>query len=78
MNRSQIHECRNWKQGRAVSFLGMYVSNFRYSESMYCRLQKESTNTLMVFKFSSDITCLINSAIVLGKNLKSLPGDLFT
>ncbi len=31
LNRSQIHECRNWWRGRAVSFLGVYVSNFRYS-----------------------------------------------
>jgi len=29
-NRSQIHECRNWEQGRAVSFLG-FVSNFQYN-----------------------------------------------
>jgi hypothetical protein len=28
--RSQIHECRNWEQERAVSFLGTFVSNFRY------------------------------------------------
>jgi hypothetical protein len=31
INRSQIHECRNWERGRAVSFLGIDVSNFRYS-----------------------------------------------
>jgi hypothetical protein len=29
--RSQLHECRNWERGRAVSFLGIFVSNFRYS-----------------------------------------------
>jgi hypothetical protein len=28
---SQIHECINWERGRAVSFLGIFVSNFRYS-----------------------------------------------
>jgi hypothetical protein len=28
MNRSQKHECRNWG---AVPFLGIFVSNFRYS-----------------------------------------------
>ncbi len=27
----RIHECGNWKRGRAVSFLGIFVSNFRYS-----------------------------------------------
>jgi hypothetical protein len=29
--RSQIHEFRNWERGRAVSFLGIFVSNFRFS-----------------------------------------------
>jgi hypothetical protein len=27
----QIHECRYWERGRAVSFLGIFVSIFRYS-----------------------------------------------
>ncbi len=31
INRSQIHEYRNWERGRAVSFLGIFVSNFRYN-----------------------------------------------
>ncbi len=31
INHSHIHECRNWERGRSVSFLGIYVSNFRYS-----------------------------------------------
>jgi hypothetical protein len=26
-----VHKCRNWEQGRAVSFLGIFFSNFRYS-----------------------------------------------
>jgi hypothetical protein len=26
-----VHECRNWKRGRAVSFLGIFVSNFPHS-----------------------------------------------
>jgi hypothetical protein len=29
--RSQIHDCRNWDRGRAVSFLGIFFCNFRYS-----------------------------------------------
>jgi hypothetical protein len=29
INRSYKHECRNWERGRAVSFLGIFVSNFR-------------------------------------------------
>jgi len=28
--RSQTHECGNWDCGLAVSFLGIFVSNFRY------------------------------------------------
>jgi hypothetical protein len=31
INRSQRHERRNWILGHAVSFLGKYVSNFRYN-----------------------------------------------
>ncbi len=31
LTRSQKHECGNWERGRAVSFLGILVSNFRYS-----------------------------------------------
>jgi hypothetical protein len=30
INRSQTHECGNWDWGRAVPFLGIFVSNFRY------------------------------------------------
>jgi hypothetical protein len=26
-----VHECRNWERGRAVSFLGIFVSNLRCS-----------------------------------------------
>ncbi len=29
-NRSQTHECGNLDWGRAISFLGIFVSNFRY------------------------------------------------
>jgi hypothetical protein len=31
INRSQIHECRNWEPGWAVSFLGIHISDFLYS-----------------------------------------------
>ncbi len=31
-----IHECRNWERGRAVSFLGFFVSNFSYSVFAAC------------------------------------------
>jgi hypothetical protein len=30
INRSQIHECRNWEPGRAVSFSGNIFSSFPY------------------------------------------------
>ncbi len=36
MNRSQKHECRNWDCSRAVPFLGIFVSNFRYSVFEVC------------------------------------------
>ncbi len=35
INRSQIHELRNWERGRAVSFLGIFVSNSR-TVSLQC------------------------------------------
>jgi hypothetical protein len=31
INRLPKHECRNWERGRTVLFLGIFVSNFRYS-----------------------------------------------
>ncbi len=34
--RSQIHECRYWERGPAVSFLGIFVSNFQYSVFAVC------------------------------------------
>ncbi len=39
INHSQIHECRNWEGGRAVSFLGIHKSDFRYSVA-HARYQK--------------------------------------
>ncbi len=30
INGSQTHECGNWDCGRAIPFLGIFVSNFRY------------------------------------------------
>ncbi len=30
INSSQTHECGNWDCGRAIPFLGIFVSNFRY------------------------------------------------
>ncbi len=30
INRSQTHECGNWNWGRAIPFLAIFVSNFRY------------------------------------------------
>ncbi len=42
INRSQIHECRNWERGRAVSFLGIFVSNFQYGVSLQCGIVPHS------------------------------------
>jgi hypothetical protein len=33
INRSQMHECRNWERGRAVSFLGVHKSDIVCSVS---------------------------------------------
>ncbi len=30
INSSETHECENWDWGRAIPFLGIFVSNFRY------------------------------------------------
>jgi hypothetical protein len=30
LNRSQTHEFGNWDSGRAIPFLGIFVSNFQY------------------------------------------------
>ena len=40
---SQIHECRNWERGRAVSFLGIFISNFHFSV-FFCRNQPDLKN----------------------------------
>ncbi len=40
INWSQTQECRNWKRGRAVSFIGIFVSNFRYSAFAVCGFTK--------------------------------------
>jgi hypothetical protein len=41
INRWQIHEWRNWERGRAVSFLGIFVSNFLYSVFAVYRKKKD-------------------------------------
>ncbi len=40
INRSQTHECRSWNCSRAVPFLGIFVSNFRYCVLQwgFCRI----------------------------------------
>ncbi len=40
INRFQIHECRNWERGRAVSFLGIFVTHFRCSACCLCSYRK--------------------------------------
>jgi hypothetical protein len=37
-NRSQTNECENLDCGRAIPFLGIYVSNFRYWFFAVCRV----------------------------------------
>ncbi len=40
---TDIHECRNLKRGRACSFLGIFVSNFRCSACFTPRLLKRGS-----------------------------------
>ncbi len=41
LNRSQTHECGNWDCGRAIPFLGIFVSNFWYwLQCRYCVYRK--------------------------------------
>jgi hypothetical protein len=42
INRSHTHECRNWDLGRAIPFLGIFVSNFRCSVFAVCTRGKFS------------------------------------
>ncbi len=37
-NPSQTHECGNWDCGRAIPFLGIFVSNFRFCFFAVCPL----------------------------------------
>jgi hypothetical protein len=37
--RSQTHECGNWDCGRAISFRGLFVSNFPYLFFAVCALR---------------------------------------
>ncbi len=45
-NRLQKHECRNWDCSRAVPFLGIFVSNFRYCVfAVYSNIQPHREET---------------------------------
>ncbi len=44
INRSQTHECGNWYWGRAILFLEIFVSNFRYCVFAECALLSVSAN----------------------------------
>jgi hypothetical protein len=56
INRSQTHECGNWGCGRAISFLGIFVSNFLYwFFAVYIgKERKWSTIFSMLLKVMSD------------------------
>jgi hypothetical protein len=51
INRSQIHGCRNWGRGRAVSFLGIFVSNFRYRAFAVHICKCNDTHECITFNF---------------------------
>ncbi len=43
INNSQTHEYWSWDCGRAISFVGIFVSNFRYC--MYCTCSKSALSS---------------------------------
>ncbi len=45
-----IHECRNWKRDRAISDLGIFVSNFRYSA-----FALHGFNNFLLFEYSAEM-----------------------
>ncbi len=55
-NCAQIHECRNSERGRAVSFLGIFVSNLRCSAS--------ESNCMAAGRRQSMEACLVLPRIV--------------
>jgi hypothetical protein len=50
INCSQKRECGNWKIGRAVSFLGIFVSNIRYSVFAVCTWRNEYLASLFFLR----------------------------
>ncbi len=59
VNRSQKHDCRTWEWGCAVSFLEIFVSNFRYTSSAIAvRIRIHNTGTINIyFYFSGMYAC---------------------
>ncbi len=54
INHSQTHECGNWDCGRAIPFLGIYVSNFRYwffEVNLYLYLSFHEVNLYLYLSF---------------------------
>ncbi len=47
--RAQKHECRNWDCGRAVPFLGIFVSNFRCCVFAVRKIVKTMAKALSVW-----------------------------
>jgi hypothetical protein len=46
INRSQKHECGNWDCSRTVSFLEIFVSNFRYCVFAVCLRKSNKFNII--------------------------------
>jgi hypothetical protein len=68
VNPSQIHECRNWERGSAVSFLGIFVSNFQYSVFAVYKVKKV---TLITFK-QGTLRALNNNLSIARTDLKGV------
>ncbi len=63
INRSQTVECRNWERGRPVSFLGIFVSNFRNSAFALHIYKAGTTLGLFIFQIQTQ-TIRVNSTFV--------------
>ncbi len=71
INCSQIHECRNWEWGLAVSFHGIFVSNFRYS--VFAVLP---AFVVMIFYMGESVFLLVSDSIYLQGTISRLNSEL--
>jgi hypothetical protein len=67
--RSQVHACRNWERGCAVSLLGIYVSNFRYSVRNTVRFCRAMIYLLYIYLLVPFYKRLCESLLSIGESV---------